>query len=73
MVWARGGVALTECPKPVITAESEALVEEYLVWKRLGPAAVGKLSARQAEAFVVLESAIEREKSHGERHTRDAV
>ena len=73
MIWARGGIALTECPKPVITPESGALVEEYLVWKRLGPAAVGELSARQAEAFVVLENAMEREKNHGERHTRDAV
>jgi hypothetical protein len=57
----------------VITADSEAAVEEFLVWKRLGRAALGGLNARQVEAFVVLENAMEREKRNGERHTRDAV
>ena len=73
MVWARGGVALTRCPRPVITAESEARVEEFLVWKRVGGAATGELSAKQVDAFVVLENAMEREKRNGERRTRDAV
>ena len=30
-VWARKTVALETCPKSYITAESEALVEEFLV------------------------------------------
>jgi hypothetical protein len=73
VVWARGGVALTRCPRSVITAESETRVEEFLVWKRLGRAATGELSAKQVEAFVVLENAMEREKRNGERRTRNAV
>ena len=73
IVWARGGLALTECPKSAITAASETLVEEYLVWKRMGQGSFGELSARQVEAFVVLESAMERERHHGERDTRHAV
>jgi hypothetical protein len=57
----------------VVTAESEALVEEFLAWKRVGAAAVGELSARQVEAFVTLESVLERERRNGERAGRDAV
>ena len=49
------------------------MVEEFLVWRRIGGAAVSELSARQVEAFVVLENAMEREKRNGERNTRDAV
>jgi hypothetical protein len=72
VVWARGGVAVTRCPRSLVTAESEALLEEFLVWKRVG-AALGELTARQVEAFVVLENAVEQEKRNGERRTRDAV
>jgi len=67
VVWARGGLAVTRCPRSLATAESEALVERYLAWRRLGPAAIGELSARDVEAFVVLEGC------YGERDTRDAV
>jgi hypothetical protein len=67
VVWARGGIAVTRCPRSLVTAESEALVERYLVWRRLGPGAVGELSARDVDAFVVLETC------DGERNTRDAV
>ncbi len=31
LVWARRDVALRTCPKPYITAESQTLVEEFLV------------------------------------------
>lgn len=73
VVWARGGLAVTRCPRSTVTAASEGVVEEFFVWKRLGAAAVGELSARQVEAFVVLENAMEREKRNGERRTRNAV
>ena len=49
------------------------MVEEFLVWKRVGAGGAAELSARQVEAFVILENALEREKRNGERHTRDAV
>ena len=73
MVWARGGIAMTRCPRSSITAESETAVEEFLIWKRVGAAAAGELTARQVEAFVILENAMEREKRNGDGHTRDAV
>ena len=66
-MWARGGVAVTRCPRSLVTAESEAMVERYLVWRRLGSEAVGPLTARDVDGFVVLETC------DGERNTRDAV
>jgi hypothetical protein len=65
VVWARSGVALAECPKPLITAGSEALVEDFLVRRRLGAATIAELTARQVEAFVILEQALEGERQHG--------
>ncbi len=73
MIWARRGVALTRCPKAEIRAESEALVEEFLVRRRLGGTNFGELSARQVEAFVILESALAEERNDGEQCRRHAV
>lgn len=70
MVWARGGIALTTCPKSYLTAESEALLEDFLVRRRLGGYRMEDLSARQAEAFMVLEQALAEERKNGraQRH-----
>jgi len=68
-VWARGGLAVTSCPKALITAESEALVEDFLVRRRLGGIVLRELSARQAEAFLILEQALVMEKRNGEHGT----
>jgi len=73
VVWARGGVTLTRCPKSTITGESEALVEAFLMRRSLGGVQMAELSAREAEAFVVLEFALAEEKRNGERRTRNAV
>ncbi len=73
VVWARGGVATTRCPKSVITGESEAMVEEFLARRRLGGTAVAELSARQVDAYVALEGALAEARKNGERRTRDAV
>jgi len=56
------------CPKSYITAESEALVEEFLVRRRLGGLRFEELSARQVEAFLILE----KELSDEQRNTRRA-
>jgi hypothetical protein len=68
-VWARNNLKLDTCPKSYISAESEALVEEFLVWRRLGGLQLMELSARQVDAFVVLERAI-REMNCGQQNTR---
>jgi hypothetical protein len=68
-VWARSDVSLDTCPKSYISAESEALVEEFLVWRRLGGIHLAELSARQVDAFVVLERALA-EVNRGRQNTR---
>ena len=57
-VWARKTVATESCPRSYITAESEGLVEDFLVRRRLGGMNFGKLSARQVEGFLILEQAL---------------
>ena len=57
-VWARKTVAIESCPKSYITAESEGLVEDFLVRRRLGGTSFGELSARQVEGFLILEQAL---------------
>ena len=57
-VWARKTVATESCPKSYITAESEGLVEDFLVRRRLGGVNFGELSARQVEGFLILEQAL---------------
>jgi hypothetical protein len=64
-------VALDECPKSYITAESAGWLEEFWVRKRIGGGmGIEELSARQVEAFVVLEKALAEEKRNGQRHGR---
>ena len=57
-VWARKTVATESCPRSYITAESEGLVEDFLVRRRLGGMNFGELSARQVEGFLILEQAL---------------
>ncbi len=66
MVWARSGVATTECPRSFITAESAAWVEEFQVWKRLGYPDVARMPARQVEAMLVLEGELTEEVRRGQ-------
>ena len=56
IVWARGNVAVTECPRSLIRAESLEFLERYYAWKISGKKDLTKLSARQAEAFLILEN-----------------
>jgi hypothetical protein len=70
VVWARKNIAVTRCPKSEITAESEALVEDFLVRRHLGGIDFSELSARQVEAFLILEQALAAEGNNGEHSTR---
>lgn len=54
-VWARKHVWVSTCPKSYVTAESEALLEEFFVRKRLGGIRPEELDARRTEAFLILE------------------
>jgi hypothetical protein len=57
-VWARKTIAIESCPKSYVTAESEGLVEDFLVRRQLGGMSFGELSARQVEGFLILEQAL---------------
>ena len=65
MVWARRNVALDTCPKSCITVESQSLVEEFFVRRRLRAFDGEELSARQVEAFVILEKELAAEINNG--------
>jgi hypothetical protein len=42
------------CPKSYITAKSLGFIESFTVWSRLGWGGLEELSARDAEAFLLL-------------------
>ena len=66
-VWVRKGVCAESCPKSLITAESMAWLEEYGVRRRLGSREVKDLTARQVEAFLLLEGELFKEPNHGQQ------
>jgi len=61
---------LWQCPKSTITAESQVLVEEFLLRRRLGKMDFAELSARQVEAFAILEREFRRERENGQQNSR---
>jgi hypothetical protein len=65
VVWARGSVSTDECPKSFITAQSIVWVEEFFAWKSLQLNLSFDLNAKQAEAFLILEEQLQREKQNG--------
>jgi hypothetical protein len=65
LVWARRGVSLETCPKPYITAESLSLVEEFFVRRRLRSLDDKDLSARQVQAYMILEQELSAEIAAG--------
>lgn len=69
-VWARSRVAIGACPKSFITTESMALVEEFAARRRMGAIDVAELTARQADAFLMLEAEIAKERRRGTQNTR---
>jgi hypothetical protein len=69
-VWARKNVALHTCPKSYVTSESQALVEEFLLRRRLGAIDIRELSAKRVEAFALLEKALTAETKDGQQNTR---
>jgi hypothetical protein len=62
-------VSITTCPKSYITAESEEFLEEVFVRRRFGEWDLNSLSARQIEAFAILEDAL-RERNDGHHRAR---
>ena len=66
-VWARRRVAAEQCPTSLVTAQSLAFIEQFYVWRKLGPKYPGELSAREVEAFLILEQEALAEESDGKQ------
>ena len=60
LVWARGETGIQECPKSFITACSGEMVERFAVWRMSGAGGWSELTAREADAFQVLEGEMRR-------------
>lgn len=54
-MWARGQVGAEECPKSLVTPRSLEWIEKFLTWKFAGSQAIEELTARDADAFLILE------------------
>lgn len=72
VVWARGPVMTEACPRTEITAGSQAWLEMFAVWKRLGGGDLWTLAAKDAEAMAVLEEEWEKERQDVEQRRRNA-
>lgn len=69
-VWGRKEVVLWECPKSFVTAESDMLVRQFLLRRSSGQADFTGLSAREVDAFSVLEREYRRERENGRQNAR---
>jgi hypothetical protein len=65
VVWARKRVSTKTCPKSFVMAQSLAWLEKFVVTRRLGQRWPEELGAREAEAFLILETEWEAEMQNG--------
>lgn len=65
-VWVRGRRVTEECPKSLITAESIAWLEKFFVWNFASRRSAEELTAREAEAFSLLDVEYRAEVAGGE-------
>ena len=65
IVWARSRASTDQCPKSVVTAGSVEWVERFAAWRRLGASYPERLSAREVEAFLILDQELTEESNHG--------
>lgn len=70
-MWGRKHVLVSACPKSYVSAESMALVEEFSFRRRFGQMSPEDLTARQADAFMVLEAELAREIKDGDQIARN--
>lgn len=67
VIWARNGVATESCPVSFITAASLAWLDAFFVWRALGRSSIDRLSARDAEAYLLLEHELIAELDYAKR------
>ncbi|HEY7338471.1 MAG TPA: hypothetical protein VH639_26530 [Bryobacteraceae bacterium] len=66
LVWARGRASAEECPKSLVTAASVELVERFFAWKFAAGRDAMELTAREADAFLILEKEWRAEQANGQ-------
>ena len=66
-VWAHKGVYTEACPKSVVEPQSLAWIEEFLVWRRIGGTPLNEMSARQVDAFLILDAELTAERDDAKR------
>ena len=71
-MWARREAVLGTCPRSAITAESQTTVEEFFIRRRLGLMDEEHLTARQVEAFAILEKVLAAEIKYEQHDARAA-
>jgi hypothetical protein len=64
-VWVRNRKVAEECPKSLIAAESVELLERFFVWKFSSGRGLDELTAREADAFVLLDGEYRMEEASG--------
>lgn len=67
LVWIRGEATAEECPKSAVLPESIERVERFFARKHFGVRASVEISARDADAFLVLEQEWQKEQADGQR------
>jgi len=68
-VWIRRSVETSSCPKSVVSAQSLEWLEEFAAW-RGGYISKASLTARQIQAFQLLENAVLGEAQHAKQSSR---
>jgi hypothetical protein len=58
-------VSTDRCPTSIVSAQSLTWIEQFYVWRKLGANYPGELSAREVEAFLILEQEARAEESDG--------
>ena len=56
IVWGRRQIAVTQCPKSLISGESLYLLEQFSAWTRCRNANLQAMSARIVDAILILEN-----------------
>jgi hypothetical protein len=65
VIWARNGVAVSSCPKSIITGESLALIEEYQARRAFNDfGQLSELPGKTVDAFCLLEQLLAKERSN---------
>jgi hypothetical protein len=68
-VWTRSRIHTEVCPKSLVQPESMAWIEEFAAWRRLGGLRMDRMSARQVDAFLILEEELRTEQNETARAT----